>query len=536
MCGRLDTMAAALCLLTLAARCGAFAPKAPVAAAPRRAAPPVAMVAEMAAAVDLSGTPEFDFTQRVFCNRELNMGAIEAVGFDMDYTLAQYNVNFDMLAFEGAKRKLVEMGYPDEAVAGFTFDPEQHLRGLVIDKRHGNILKMDRHKYVRVAFHGTRELSPDERKKLYVGVADATPTFVGDDFVNVDSLFQLVDASLYAQLVDVMDGDEFQAVSYYQAFKDVRHAVDMCHHDGVIKDEVAEDPGRYILRDESLVPMLNQYRLAGKKVFLLTNSLFDYTNVVMNFLLGKTVDDRGWMDLFDVIVVGGGKPAFLGDGRRDMLRVDTTSNMGTLHNFVGKPVDEIGGDAFLAREGKVFQSGTWRALHEMLGIDSGSQVLYVGDHMYGDIVRSKRSLGWRTALIVPELEHELSVDALDSAARSRVAAEETACEAAELAVQTLRLAQIRDGTHFLDSAEKDALEEAQSDARTSLRRAREARHAEYHPVWGPMFRTGNQASRFAKQVIDYSCIYTSRASNLLQTSPLRSFRSPADEFPHDARR
>ena len=51
-----------------------------------------------------------------------------------------------------------------------------------------------------------------------------------------------------------------------------------------------------------------------------------------------------------------------------------------------------------------------------------------------------------------------------------------------------------------------------------------------------MFRTGNQASRFAKQVIDYSCIYTSRASNLLQTSPLRSFRSPADEFPHDARR
>ncbi|KAH8064163.1 5'-nucleotidase [Aureococcus anophagefferens] len=457
-------------------------PEAPVAATPRRAAPPVAMVAEMTAEVDLSGTPEFDFTQRVFCNRELNMGAIEAVGFDMDYTLAQYNVNFDMLAFEGAKRKLVEMGYPEEAVAGFTFDPEQHLRGLVIDKRHGNILKMDRHKYVRVAFHGTRELSPDERKKLYVGVADATPTFVGDDFVNVDSLFQLVDASLYAQL-------------------GVRHAVDMCHHDGVIKDEVAEDPGRYILRDDSLVPMLNQYRLAGKKVFLLTNSLFDYTNVVMNFLLGKTVDDRGWMDLFDVIVVGGGKPAFLGDGRRDMLRVDTTSNMGTLHNFVGKPVDEIGGDAFLAREGKVFQSGTWRALHEMLGIDSGSQ-----------------------------LEHELSVDALDSAARSRVAAEETACEAAELAVQTLRLAQIRDGTHFLDSAEKDALEEAQSDARTSLRRAREAHHAEYHPVWGPMFRTGNQASRFAKQVIDYSCIYNARASNL-STSPSAPSARPRTSSP-----
>ncbi|KAH8093439.1 5'-nucleotidase [Aureococcus anophagefferens] len=497
-------MAAALCLFTLATRCGAFAPKAPVAATPRRAAPPVAMVAEMTAEVDLSGTPEFDFTQRVFCNRELNMGAIEAVGFDMDYTLAQYNVNFDMLAFEGAKRNWSRWATrggrgrlhlrPGAAPAG-----ARHRQAAWEHPEDGPAQVRAR------GLPRTRELSPDERKKLYVGVADATPTFVGDDFVNVDSLFQLVDASLYAQLVDVMDGDEFRAVSYYQAFKDVRHAVDMCHHDGVIKDEVAEDPGRYILRDDSLVPMLNQYRLAGKKVFLLTNSLFDYTNVVMNFLLGKTVDDRGWMDLFDVIVVGGGKPAFLGDGRRDMLRVDTTSNMGTLHNFVGKPVDEIGGDAFLAREGKVFQSGTWRALHEMLGIDSGSQ-----------------------------LEHELSVDALDSAARSRVAAEETACEAAELAVQTLRLAQIRDGTHFLDSAEKDARGGPVGRGRRSG--AREAHHAEYHPVWGPMFRTGNQASRFAKQVIDYSCIYTTRASNLLQTSPLRSFRSPADEFPHDARR
>ena len=28
--------------------------------------------------------------------------------------------------------------------------------------------------------------------------------------------------------------------------------------------------------------------------------------------------------------------------------------------------------------------------------------------MYSDILRSKRTLGWRTLLIVPELEHEVS--------------------------------------------------------------------------------------------------------------------------------
>lgn len=35
------------------------------------------------------------------------MGQIEAVGFDMDWTLAQYNEEFDLLAFEGSKVLLI---------------------------------------------------------------------------------------------------------------------------------------------------------------------------------------------------------------------------------------------------------------------------------------------------------------------------------------------------------------------------------------------------------------------------------------------
>ena len=43
-----------------------------------------------------------------------------------------------------------------------------------------------------------------------------------------------------------------------------------------------------------------------------------------------------------------------------------------------------------------------------------AQVLYVGDHIYGDILRSKKTLGWRTMLVVPELETELEVQAAHS--------------------------------------------------------------------------------------------------------------------------
>ena len=65
--------------------------------------------------------------------------------------------------------------------------------------------------------------------------------------------------------------------------------------------------------------MLKQLRNSGKKLFLLTNSLFDYTHVVMNYLEGgiskahSTNRDAKWMEYFDLIIVGGNKPAFLLD-------------------------------------------------------------------------------------------------------------------------------------------------------------------------------------------------------------------------------
>lgn len=43
------------------------------------------------------------------------------------------------------------------------------------------------------------------------------------------------------------------------------------------------------------------------QVFLLTNSLWDYTHVVMNFLCGNIKrEDRTteWLDLFDVAITG----------------------------------------------------------------------------------------------------------------------------------------------------------------------------------------------------------------------------------------
>ncbi len=39
---------------------------------------------------------------------------------------------------------------------------------------------------------------------------------------------------------------------------------------------------------------------------------------------------------------------------------------------------------------------------------TGDEVLYVGDHIYGDILRSKKESAWRTAMIIQELEVEVA--------------------------------------------------------------------------------------------------------------------------------
>lgn len=231
----------------------------------------------------------------VFCNRELKLSGIKSVGFDMDYTLAQYHQPaFDKLAFDGAKEKLVSaLGYPEE-VLDFEYDHTFWVRGLIIDTQRGNFLKIDRHKYVRVAYHGFNAISSTTRKHLYNRMFNKVPSFTEKQFVNMDTLFQLVDAHLFALLVELKDNGEHEFLdlkTYEEVYRQVRECVDLCHRDGVIKDEVAVNPEKYIVPDAGFVPMLKGFRDAGVKVFLLTNSYWEYTSVVMNFLLhGRKVE------------------------------------------------------------------------------------------------------------------------------------------------------------------------------------------------------------------------------------------------------
>ncbi|KAJ7958028.1 Purine 5'-nucleotidase [Quillaja saponaria] len=50
--------------------------------------------------------------------------------------------------------------------------------------------------------------------------------------------------------------------------------------------------------------------------------------------------------------------------------------------------------------------GSFGHLHKLLSIESSSQVLYVRDRIYGDLLSDVKVKRWRTILVVPEVKRE----------------------------------------------------------------------------------------------------------------------------------
>lgn len=335
--------------------------------------------------------------RRVFCNRNLRMDQVELIGFDMDYTLALYHQDrLEQLSIELTLGKLCgKHGYPDE-IRGLTYSPERAIRGLMVDRQLGNVFKMDRHSHVGRCFHGSRMLRSDERRALY---RNARIDLSSDRYEWIDTLFGLPEAVMYLTLVDWYEKRAAAGgagVDFDKLFGDIRTSIDEAHRDDTLKSVIKADLPAYIVKDPELPETLHKLRSSGKKLFLLTNSLYDYTDAVMKFLLeGTALPYPSWRQYFDVVVVGGAKPAFFNE-QRPFIPLDPVSGRvlpGEVRQF--------------ARD-RVYQGGNVQTFEELTGI-RGENVLYIGDHIYGDILRLRKQHMWRTAMILQELDREMAV-------------------------------------------------------------------------------------------------------------------------------
>ena len=450
------------------------------------------------------------------------------MGFDMDYTLAIYRqAEIDRLSIEKTAAKMVERGRP-EALLSIPYRTDFPIRGLHVDKKTGNVLKMDRYRYVKRAYHGHRELTRDERRHLYHGRVVKAGT---KRFHWVDTLYALPEVAVYCGAVEHLEavGASFD---YGELFDEVRACIDLAHADGSITDVIASAPERFIERDLELGPTLHKLRSSGKRLFLLTNSRPAYTERLMTYLLGDSVGGYGsWRKFFDVIVTAAKKPRFFMEGGHSLMPGEPG---------LAVPTDRL-------EEGRIYEGGCLTELERLLGVTNGDEVLYVGDHIYGDVLRAKKESAWRTMMIVQEMRAELEVHDRVEQELARI---DELNELREALHDELRFrhAQIKGIDRVLDGHNGTAQLSA---ARTTHKRAVEKLRArlalveqehdaledaidkQFHPYWGSLFKTGPEVSSFGDQVEQYACLYAERVSCLGLYSPTHYFRGPRDRMPHE---
>ncbi|MCC6559467.1 MAG: HAD-IG family 5'-nucleotidase [Polyangiaceae bacterium] len=460
----------------------------------------------------------------IFCNRTLNLRSIKAIGYDMDYTLVHYRVEaWEQRAYEDIQRRFLADGWP---VGELRFDPELVIRGLILDTELGNVLKVNRFGYVKRAYHGTRPIDFDDQRRIYARtIVDlAEPRWV---FLN--TLFSISEASMYAQLVDLLDERRLpEVLGYGDLYRAVKGRIDAAHTEGQLKAEIVADPDRYTLVEpETPMALLDQKR-AGKKLLLITNSEWVYTRSMMSCTFDRHLPaGMTWRDLFDVVIVAARKPEFF-SSRSPLFEV--VSEDGLL-----RP------SASGLREGGAYFGGNAGLVEQHLGL-SGDEILYVGDHIYGDVHVSKSVLRWRTALIVRELEGEILAMEVGRADEARLAALMDDKERLELCQGRLRLElqRVRGGYGPSTGASEAEIQERMAAVRAELV-ALDARIAPLarasgeltNPRWGLLMRAGNDKSHFARQLERSADIYTSRVSNFLLTTPHVLIRSRRGTLPHD---
>uniref|UniRef100_I3J6S0 5'-nucleotidase, cytosolic II, like 1 n=1 Tax=Oreochromis niloticus TaxID=8128 RepID=I3J6S0_ORENI len=452
----------------------------------------------------------FLFDHRVFVNRSLTLENIKCYGFDMDYTLATYkSPDYESMSFELMRDRMVSIGYPHE-ILRYKYDPSFPTRGLVVDTTYGNLLKVDSNGNILVCSHGFQFLKGEDIRKYYPNMfiqRDDT-----DRFYILNTLFNLSETYLYACLVDFFTGCTrytknthcFQhgdlLMSYRSMFQDVRDAVDYTH------DTVSsQNTPSYKCLQPNLPVLLTRIKEVAK-VFLATNSDYNYTEVIMTYLLESNVKPgspkKSWRSYFDLVVVDTKKPLFFAEGTV-LRQVDTNTGKLRIGTYTGD-----------LQHGTVYSGGSSDIVCDLLGV-IGKDILYVGDHIFGDILKSKKRQGWKTFLVVPELTKELQVW------------EERKSIFEELKRLDLYLAELN---KHPDTTSQEYRDIGSIHMRMKLLTYR--MDMSYGQM-GSLLRSGSRQTLFASQLMRYADLYSSSCLNLMHYPVNYLFMAPPVLMPHE---
>uniref|UniRef100_A0A8C6P0Q8 5'-nucleotidase domain containing 3 n=1 Tax=Nothobranchius furzeri TaxID=105023 RepID=A0A8C6P0Q8_NOTFU len=326
----------------------------------------------------------------IFANNEMSLRDIEIYGFDYDYTLAFYSSHLHTLIFNIARDILITNHRYPEGLRKYEYIPDFAVRGLHYDVQKALLMKIDAFHYIQLGtvYRGLDPVPDEEVIAMYEG--SHVPLEIMSDFYGKSThehtmkqfmdIFSLPEMTLLSCVNDffMRHNIDYEPVHLY---KDVKEAIRDVHVKGIMYRAVEADTEKYICYGEQSHAVLRKLSAYGKKMFLITNSPFDFVNRGMSYIVGED-----WRDLFDVVIVQADKPNLSGEKCPcDLMwfclifNVDVFDLQGNLYEFL--------------------RLTGWR----------GSKVLYFGDHIYSDLADLTLKHGWRTGAIIPELRKEIKI-------------------------------------------------------------------------------------------------------------------------------
>ena len=450
----------------------------------------------------------------IYINRTLNMKRIKAIGFDMDYTIVRYNSEaFESFTYTSVIEKLItEKSYPKD-IKKLKFDFNLVIQGLVIDRKRGNILKVSRFGKVKSATHGTKLMDYQTQQKIYSNrVIDLNDV----NIQSLDTSFSISNGVLFGQLVDLKD-QGVDLPSYDTLAEDIKEVLDLAHADGTLKAEVKNNISKYIIQDPEIANLFERYKKYGKKLMVITNSDFSYSQLLLDYTITPFLKEhKSWKDLFDITITLSGKPGFF-TNRNRFLAVDPET--GLMSNHEGPVTSGI------------YQGGHAGKLQKDLCLE-GDEILYLGDHIYGDVVSIKKTFNWRTGIVLDPLTEEVDSIIKSTPIQNEINELMNHKEDLETKLNELDLKK-KEENEEVSKQEINKLFAEIEKVNSSISELLVKYRSHFNPTWGEMMRAGQEESRFADQVEKYACIYMQKVSDLLKYSPKTYFRPLKRVLPHE---
>mmetsp|Transcript_6148 Transcript_6148/g.9387 ORF Transcript_6148/g.9387 Transcript_6148/m.9387 type:complete len:608 (-) Transcript_6148:135-1958(-) len=419
---------------------------------------------------------------KIFANTYVNLKEIDVIGFDYDYTLVGYSQELQRTIYEMAKNRLVEhMRYPTNLLQ-FEYDPEFAIRGLAVDMETGWLCQLSYTSDVALAYNGRARVSDEELLKTYRGISMLTPEIRRDRLRPLNDLFSMVEACLLADVVDffVKTGIPFDPRSVVE---DVLKAVGSAHISGAMHRAVLADIDKYIVASPHLRTILERFKTSGKKLWLVSNSQFWYVDGGMRHAVG---DD--WRELFEVVIVGAGKPGFY--TRKNPFR-EVSSRTGRV-KF--KPIDKL-------VEGGVYTQGSIEQLLTITGT-RGSGVLYLGDSLFADLVEARRRYGISTGAVIKEVSEEMEKQKGSTMWRYARLTTHILQHSFRLIQEEMGLSRSPEDIELLDKLEEE------------VDRWRNIQEQVINANFGSIFRAETAMSKFAGSMRRHADLYMSAIENL----------------------